>query len=260
MAFLAGFVGTASAATNEEPHPALPEAGEGKCGTDMVVTIHQPAYLPWLGYLDRVARSDVFIFLDTVQFERNSFTNRNRIKTANGPIWLTVPVRLCDHLNSTIADVEIGENRDWRRKHLASIAQSYRRAPGFASRYERLAAAYANDTRHLAEFCFDQLGFWLAEFHIATSVVRASELAVEGRNSALVLALCKHAGAHTYLSGPLGRDYLQEDEFAAAGIEVRYHDYAHPHYPQLHGDFVPAMGIVDYWMNCPDAGLPGGAG
>jgi hypothetical protein len=225
----------------------------------MVVTIHQPAYLPWLGYLDRIARSDLFIFLDTVQFERNSFTNRNRIKTANGPLWLTVPVRLRDHLNTTIADVEIDEHRDWRRKHLSSIAQNYRRAPDFSSRYDRLAAAYERYTSRLADLCFDQLEFWLAELDIATRVVRASELPVEGRNSELVLALCRHAGARTYLSGPMGRDYLRQQAFANAGIEVRYHDYMHPHYPQLHGDFVPAMGIVDYWMNCPDAGLFGGA-
>jgi WbqC-like protein family len=225
----------------------------------VVVTIHQPAYLPWLGYLDRIARSDLFIFLDTVQFERNSFTNRNRIKTADGPLWLTVPVRLRDHLNTTIADVEIDGQRNWKRKHLSSIAQSYRHAPDFSSRYERLAAVYASDTSRLAELCFDQLKFWLAELDIATRVVRASELPVEGRNSELVLALCRHAGARAYLSGPFGRDYLQEHAFAEAGIEVRYHDYTHPHYPQLHGDFVPALGIVDYWMNCPDAGLFGGA-
>jgi hypothetical protein len=159
----------------------------------MVVTIHQPAYLPWLGYLDRIARSDLFIFLDSVQFERNSFTNRNRIKTADGPLGLTVPVRLRDHLNTTIADVEIDEQRDWRRKHLSSIAQSYRHAPGFSSRYERLAAVYASDTSRLAELCFDQLRFWLAELDIATRVVRASELPVEGRNSELLLALCSAA-------------------------------------------------------------------
>src|SRR5215470_5119272 len=98
----------------------------------MVLTIHQPAYLPWLGYFDRIAQSDAFIFLDNVQFERNSFTNRNRIKTANGPIWLTVPVRLNGHLDQTILATEIDERRDWRRKHLRAIEQNYRRAPCFA--------------------------------------------------------------------------------------------------------------------------------
>jgi hypothetical protein len=225
----------------------------------MVVTIHQPAYLPWLGYFDRIARSDLFIFLDNVQFERNSFTNRNLIKTADGAIWLTVPVHLQDHLNKAITEIEIDEHHDWRRKHLRAIEQNYRRAPCFFGNYEKLAAAYASKESRLSELCFTQLKFWLAELKIATRLVRASELPVQERKSDLVLALCKHFGASTYLSGPIGREYLQEQQFAAAGIEVRYHDYEHPRYKQLYGDFVPAMGVVDYWMNCADAALFGGS-
>jgi hypothetical protein len=223
----------------------------------MVVTIHQPAYLPWLGYFDRIARSDLFIFLDNVQFERNSFTNRNRIKTADGSIWLTVPVHLQDHLNKTITEIEIDEQHDWRRKHLRAIEQNYRRASCFSGNREKLTAAYAPKESRLSELCFAQLRFWLAELNIATRIVRASELPVQERKSDLVLALCKYFGASAYLSGPLGRDYLQQQQFADAGIEVHYHDYVHPRYQQLYGDFVPAMGVVDYWMNCPDAALFG---
>lgn len=95
----------------------------------MILSIHQPAYLPWLGYFDRIARSDKFVYLDNVQFERNSFINRNRIKTANGPIWLTIPVRLKEHFNKTIADIEIDARQNWKRKHLRSIEQNYRHAP-----------------------------------------------------------------------------------------------------------------------------------
>jgi hypothetical protein len=223
--------------------------------TKMLLTIHQPAYIPWLGYFDRIARSDMFIFLDNVQFERNSFINRNRVKTANGPIWLTVPVRLDAHFGKTIAKIEIDERRDWRRKHLRSIEQSYRRAAGFAENFERLAATYVPKVSKLCELCFDQLGFWLRELEISTRIARASELPVSGQNSERILNLCKYVGASTYLSGPLGRGYLREDQFSAAGIQVRYHDYVHPQYPQLYGDFVPALGIVDYWMNCPGAAL-----
>jgi WbqC-like protein family len=221
----------------------------------MVLTIHQPAYLPWLGYLDRIAQSDAFIFLDNVQFERNSFTNRNRIKTANGPIWLTVPVRLNGHLDQTILATEIDERRDWRRKHLRAIEQNYCRAPCFARNFERLRATYAPTVSRLAELCFDQLRFWLTEFGINTRVVRASELPVTGRKSDLILALCRHVGATTYLSGSLGRGYLQEERFARAGVDVRYHDYVHPRYPQLYGDFLPSLAALDYWMNCSEHGL-----
>ncbi len=216
----------------------------------MIVSIHQPAYLPWLGYFDRIARSDKFIFLDNVQFERNSFINRNRIKTPAGPIWLTVPVRLEQHFNSTIVDIKVDSRQNWQQKHLRSIAQNYRRAPHFSAKLDRLSGFYQPAVSSLADFCFFQLLFWLRELGITTPVLRASALPVGGYKSELILNLCRHVGATNYLSGALGRDYLHVDEFTTAGIEVSYHDYVHPRYPQMHGGFIPAMGIVDYWMNC----------
>ncbi len=220
----------------------------------LTVAIHQPAYLPWLGYFDRIAASDLFIFLDTVQFEKNSFTNRNRIKTPQGPQWLTVPVLAQGHLAKTLAEIEIDNRQDWKRKHLRSIEQNYRRAPFFAERFDRLAQTYVPAHHFLAEFCFDQLVFWLHELKIPTPVMRASAMGVEGVKSDLVLALCRAVGATAYLSGALGRDYLREADFAAAGIALRYQDFSHPAYPQLYGPFLPALSVVDFWMNSADLG------
>lgn len=215
----------------------------------MIISIHQPAYLPWMGYLARIAASDVFVYLDTVQFEKNSFTNRNRIKTANGPIWLTVPVLQQGHIGKPMLEIEIDQQQDWRKKHLRSIENNYRRAPRFAHGFPLLSALYGRPEQHLVELCFQQLLFWLEQLNIRTKIVRASELPVSGQKSDLVLALCRHLDASTYLSGPLGRGYLQEQDFGAAGIEVQYQQFVHPQYPQLYGEFVPAMAIVDYWMN-----------
>lgn len=217
----------------------------------MILSIHQPAYLPWLGYLDRIARSDRFVFLDTVQFEKNSFTNRNRIKTAAGPLWLTVPVLHGGHLSGTLRDTRIDVSRHWVAKHLRSIEMAYRKAPRFAVCFPRLAALYEVRHERLADLCWAQLRFWLDEFGIRTPVLRASELAVEGRGSALVLAICRRLGATEYLAGPLGRNYLAEADFHAARVRVRYHDYESPRYPQLHGEFVPALAALDHWFNCP---------
>lgn len=237
------------------PLDVLPDRRQGRQDRRaLTVSIHQPAYLPWLGYFDRIAASDVFIFLDTVQFEKNSFTNRNRIKTPQGPHWLTVPVLGQGHFDKTLIDLEIDGRQDWKKKHLRSIEQNYRRAPFFAERFDRLATTYAPAHRYLAELCFCQLAFWLHELRIPTRVLRASEMAIEGSKSDLVLALCRAVGATTYLSGTLGRDYLREDEFAAAGIALSYQDYAHPTYPQLYGAFAPALSVIDFWMNCADLG------
>lgn len=221
----------------------------------MIVSIHQPAYLPWLGYLARIAASDVFVFLDVVQFEKNSFINRNRVKTAGGCLWLTVPVRARGHLSATLLDLEIDNRRDWRRKHLRTIDESYRRAPHYAANAEQLAALFATPENRLAELCFRHLQFWLEEFKIRTPILRASQLPVAGRKSDLVLALCEHLGATTYLSGPMGRHYLEKERFEARGVDVAYHNFSHPEYPQLHGEFIPAMSVVDYWMNCGGAGV-----
>jgi WbqC-like protein family len=216
----------------------------------MIVSIHQPAYLPWLGYFDRIAASDLFIFLDVVQFEKNSYINRNRIKTVRGPIWLTVPVLLRGHKTKTLTEIEIDERGNWRRKHLRSIEQNYRQTPGFTKKFKLLEAQFPSLSK-LTEFCFEQLKFWLVELQIKTKVLRASELPASGAKSDLVLSLCTLVGATTYLSGPLGRGYLNEHQFLDAGIGIRYHNYKHPKYSQLYGEFIPAMAIVDYWMNCP---------
>jgi hypothetical protein len=215
----------------------------------LIVSIHQPAYLPWLGYFARIAASDVFVYLDTVQFEKNSFTNRNRIKTANGPIWLTVPVLQRGHLMKRLTEIEVDWHQDWRRKHLRSIEQSYGKAPLFERCFPHLIHLYEPADPLLAELCFRHLCFWLHELNITTRVVRASELGVDGQNSGLVLDLCKHLGATSYLSGPLGRGYLKEEDFAAANIRLTYQEFTHPQYPQLHGAFQPAMAVLDYWLN-----------
>ncbi len=216
----------------------------------MKVSIHQPAYLPWLGYLSRIAESDVFVFLDTVQFEKNSFTNRNRIKTSTGPIWLTVPVLQQGHLAKALTGIEIDSKQDWRKKHLKSIELSYRKSTEFSARFPMLQGLFESRTQSLADLCFGQLEFWLSELNISTRLVRASDLPVTGHKSDLVLALCKYLDATEYISGPMGRGYLNEEDFDRAHIRLSYQEYHHPTYPQLYGEFIPAMGVVDAWMNC----------
>lgn len=217
---------------------------------ELKISIHQPAYLPWLGYLSRIAQSDIFVFLDTVQFEKNSFTNRNRIKTSTGPIWLTVPVLQQGHFEKKLYEIEIDPKQNWRKKHLKSIEMNYGRAPQFSKRFPELQYLFKSDTHRLADLCFEQLEFWLSQFNISTPIVRASTLAVTGKKSGLVVAICKHLGATEYISGPLGKGYLELQEFEQTNIRVSYQEFEHPSYQQLYGEFMPAMSAVDPWMNC----------
>jgi hypothetical protein len=216
----------------------------------MKLSAHQPAYLPWLGYFDKIARADVFVFLDSVQFEKSSFTNRNRIKTPQGAQWLTIPLKMKGHLSATIAQMLIDEAQPWRAKHLKSIEANYARAPFFKAGFPELQPLLMQDADNLAELCWQQLQFWLRVLDIRTPIYRSSQLPIEARKSELVLSMCQHFGADEYLSGALGRDYLDEAAFARAGINIEYQDYPHPQYPQLWGGFEARLSVVDAWLNC----------
>jgi hypothetical protein len=218
----------------------------------MIVSVHQPAYLPWLGYFDRIARSDVFVFLDTVQFEKNSFTNRNRIKTANGPLWLTVPVKLKGHIDKSLIEIKIDNSQNWRDKHLRSIEQAYKKAPGFSVFFEELTKAVSFESDTIAALCWEQLNLLVDLFGVQTKLVRASDLDVNARKSELVRDICVKLGASTYISGALGRDYLDLASFDEKNIDVKFQSFQSPQYPQLHGQFIPNLSAIDYVFNMPD--------
>ena len=216
----------------------------------MIVSINQPAYLPWLGYFHRIAISQLHIVLDHVQFEKNSFTNRNRIRTSDGSCWLTVPVKTKGRFGDLAIDsLEIADDSRWRRKHLDGFRTNYGRARCFAEHRAFLQDCYERDWRLLIELGLHQLTYLLDAFSISTPIVRSSELNVSGRKDELVLALCRAVGATEYVSGPFGRDYLREELFADAGIRVRYHDYNHPRYQQNYPGFEPNMCAFDLLLN-----------
>jgi hypothetical protein len=211
----------------------------------MIVSVNQPAYLPWLGYFHRIAASDVHVVLDHVQFEKGSFVNRNRVRTAGGAAWLTVPVRTSGRLGGLpIAEVEIAGD-DWRRKHRRTLREAYARAPHLDEHEPFFASVYDRPWRLLADLCAETTSYLLRSLGIGTPIVRSSELAPAGAKDELVLDLCRRLGAATYLSGALGRQYLREELFAEAGIQVVYQDYRHPVYAQLHEPFLPFMAAVD---------------
>ena len=215
----------------------------------MILSAHQPAYLPWMGYFDKITRADVFVYLDTVQFEKNSFINRNQIKTPQGSLWLTIPVKTKGHTSGSLRTTQIDDSQPWRTKHLKSIEMNYRKAARFDECFPKIEALLTIPESNLANFCFHQLRFWLEELGIGTRVVRSSELLIAGAKSNLVLDLCKEFGAQRYLSGALGRNYLDEEEFGKVGIAIDYQRYEPSGYPQLWGDFVPNLGILDWWIN-----------
>jgi len=217
----------------------------------VIVSINQPAYLPWLGYFHRIAESDLHVVLDHVQFEKNSFVNRNKMRTAEGWTWLTVPVKTKGHFGDlSIEKLEIDNHRNWRDKHLATLKQAYARAPYMVEYLGFLEEVFSKEWDHLADLCRHMTGFFLEALKIETPLVESSTIPVGTSKSQMVLDLCREMKATTYLSGALGKDYLDGDMFSEAGIEVIYQDYRHPVYTQCQpGETVPFMGILDLLLN-----------
>jgi len=215
----------------------------------MIVTIHQPEHMPWLGFLDKIASADLFVVLDTVQFRKNYFQNRNRIRTDGGSAWLTVPVRR--PLLVPIAEVRIDFDDRRRRRYVNLLESSYRRAPYFEELWPAVHELLDVPGDLLVPLNLRIIRFLLEQLGIATPLVLASELGlplvVGGTevNHAIAVA----TGATAYLSGPSGRDYLDVRPFAESGIEVAFHDFHHPEYRQVHGDFLPAMSAIDLLFN-----------
>ena len=212
----------------------------------------QPGYLPWLGFFDQMRRSDVFVYYDDVQFDKHGWRNRNRIKSASGPQWLTVPVLHHGKGQPLIVDTLIDNRSGWPRKHVGTLRQYYAKAPYLKRYLPELEEILNRPWTRIVDLdiaLVDLIAGWL---ELTPNVVRASELGIGGSQSERLMNLCAHFGAQRYLSGSAARDYLDVGEFERRGIEVVWQDYRHPVYPQQHGSFVPYLSAIDLLLNCGD--------
>jgi hypothetical protein len=217
----------------------------------MIVSIHQPQYLPWIPYFLKVDESDVFILLDSVDFQKNGLQNRNQIKNAHGPLWLTVPVK--HQFGQKINEVELDGSGDWRKKHWQTICQSYGKSGAFNVYAPELESFYLQEWSSLSELdiaLFTLMVKWLG---VDCSIRRSSEMQATGKASTLVLNLCLEAGATRYVSGTGGHGYLNEAEFQEAGIEVVFRPPVLPaRYPQQYpkAGFIDSLSALDMILNC----------
>jgi hypothetical protein len=216
----------------------------------MVISINQPAYLPWLGYFERIARSDIHVVLDHVQFEKNSFTNRNKIRVKEGTAWLSIPLATKGKFgNLEIKSLEFVPADKWKAKHWASLKMSYSRAPYFEQLREAYEAIYSCEWSGFMPFVRAMLAQHLLDLGIKTRLVFSSEIETFGCKSQLVLNICKSFAAKSYLSGSQGRAYIDERAFLDEGISLQYQDYQHPTYKQVWPGFQSHLGILDLLFN-----------
>lgn len=214
----------------------------------MKVVIHQPNYLPGLTYFDKIARADVFVILDHVQYTKNNWTNRNRIKTSQGPAWLTVPVVTTGRLGQPISQVEI-DGRTWATKHWNTLQSCYGRTPGFREYADAFHDVLSMGILLLRDLNVALIQLVLALLGLSARVVFSSQMQLAGSRTDLLVNICSSLGADTYLSGPGGRRYHDEVLFERAGIAVQYQEFEHPEYPQTFGVFERNLSIVDLLFN-----------
>jgi hypothetical protein len=219
----------------------------------MIISVHQPQYIPWLGYFDKIAHSDAFVFLDNVQYKPREFQNRNKLRTKDDWIWLTVPVTTKGQGRQVLKDVRVDNGIDWPKDHLASIKAWYGRAPYYDRHFQFFADTYDKRWESLSGLSVSIVRYMMKELSISTPVYFESELGIASKKTDRIVEICGKLKADKYLSGIGGKEYLEEGKFASAGIGLLYQEYKHPIYRQQFmkddKDFLPYMSAVDLLLN-----------
>ncbi|MGA1198811.1 MAG: WbqC family protein, partial [Candidatus Latescibacterota bacterium] len=204
-------------------------------------------YLPWLGYFEKIARADRFVMLDIVQFKKNEFQNRNKIKTAQGWQWLTVPVRF--KFPMSIAEVPINNDITWRNKHLQALISNYTKAPFFKDYFSLFERLFQQEWQMLTDINRATIDLIVQALGITTPLDDASQWHLSNDPTGRLVDICKHLHADTYLAGAGGHDYMDLAQFDAAGIRVEFQSFTHPTYTQNFGNFEPYMSTIDLLFN-----------
>lgn len=218
----------------------------------MNVVILQPSYVPWRGYFHQIRKADIFVFYDCVQYDNRGWRNRNRIKTAQGLHWLSIPVNAkgAQTHATPIKDISIVWDSLWSKKHMDTLRRNYAKAPFYQRYASLLEEYYARHDEKLADFTCDLIVALARELGLnKTQFLRSSALPAHGAKTDRLLSILTHLGATHYISGPSARDYIDAEKFAAAGVTLEYLSYNYPEYPQLHGAFESQLSVLDLLFN-----------
>jgi hypothetical protein len=217
----------------------------------MIVGIHQPNYLPYLGFLDKMKKSDIFIIYDDAQFNKSDFQHRNRIRIYDGSKWLTVPVeKKHKPLNEVRIQNDVSiKDQKWSDHHLVQIYDNYKKANQFGTYFPDICEIYKGHYNLLVNLNMELITFLSKSFDIDTKIVYSSEYPSASQSTQRIIELVQAVGADTYLSGPAGKDYMDLGMFEAAGIEVLFQEFEHPVYKQQYEGFVPYMSSLDALLN-----------
>ena len=211
--------------------------------------------MPWLGYLHKIAVSEKFIILDKVQFEKNSFINRNYIMGQNGPILLTVPIKIKNHISNTIIDIAIARGTNWKKKHLNSIYLNYKKTPFFKDHFSFFEEIYNTEWETILSLNIKILEYLLKVFEIKTEIIKLSDLKVNGTKTELIINLCKKLEATKFLFGAKGKDYTDINLANKENIEFLFQTYPIDKLPYRSDIYEQALSSVDIIFNLKQSSL-----
>lgn len=221
----------------------------------MILTGHQPTYLPWIGLFNKISSSDCFVLFDSVQYSQKEWMNRNKIKTPNGEIFLNVPVLKKSFLKKKINEIKINNSIDWKRKHLKSIKLNYSRTKFYKTYISYFEDIYSKEWIHLSDLNFYMLKLFIKLLGIKVKILKLSDLNIPGKKSELILNLCLKLEAKKFIFGKQGINYADIESFKRKKIDITFQNYQHPSYPQLYGEFLPYLSIIDLLFNCGNRSL-----
>jgi len=213
-----------------------------------VVAIHQPEYLPWLGFFKKMMNVELFVFLDDVQFRKKGWQNRNRIRINDGTTLLSIPVHT--HSYPKINEVTIDNEKNWSIRHKKSILYNYARAPYFGEIKDFIESIFEKKFQYLVDLNTEIIKFIMNELEIKSKIVFSSDLEISKKGSDRVLDICKAVDADHYITGTFwAESNLRVEEFKKSNIDVEFQKFQHPIYKQIHGEFIPEMSIIDLLFN-----------
>lgn len=214
----------------------------------MIMGMIQSNYLPWRGYFDFIDDCDLFVFYDDVKYTHKDWRNRNRIKTENGLLWLSVPVI---HDSSTkLENAYIDYSKNWINKHIRNIKQSYQKCKYFDDYAEELFYIISSRYETISRLNIKLIYWMMSKLDIVTLTRMSSEFSIEGDKYDRPLKILQHLGAKTYISGPQARPYTDQNAYQESGIELLYKSYDYRKYPQLYGEFENSISVIDLLFNC----------
>lgn len=223
----------------------------------VLVSIHQPNYLPYIGFFQKMALSDIFVILDTVQYAHESYTQRTRIRTREGWMWLTIPINKKYKFHQ-IKDILLLDNITWKKKHRLSLISNYSKCPFFDDTFINEYYSEISKIKTLQQFNEYGIFYLKKKFKIETKILRASELKINDnlKSTDLLIEIVQNVNGDTYLSGKGGVKYMDENEFKKKSIELQYFNFKPSEYQQRWKYFVPYMSAIDYYFNCGGKNFP----